>query len=80
MRDREEAPRRTGKSPVRADALLDGWRHILIHPGLRALYLNNMLVAGLIMATEPLLAVLLLRRQRRYPPACRHRAWHPIEP
>ena len=29
---------------------------------LRALYLNNMLVSGLIMATEPLLAVLLLRR------------------
>ncbi|MFH8516946.1 MFS transporter [Streptomyces gelaticus] len=59
---REEAPQTTGKSPVRAGALLDGWRHILGHPGLRALYLNQMLVAGLIMATEPLLAVLLLRR------------------
>lgn len=58
----EEAPQTTGKSPVRAGALLDGWRHILGHPGLRALYLNQMLVAGLIMATEPLLAVLLLRR------------------
>ncbi|MFJ9822901.1 MFS transporter [Streptomyces sp. NPDC101160] len=59
---REEAPRPTGKSPVRAGALLDGWRHIMGHRGLRALYLNNMLVSGLIMATEPLLAVLLLRR------------------
>lgn len=61
IRGREEAPQRADKSPVRAGALLDGWRHILGHPDLRALYLNNMLVAGLIMATEPLLAVLLLR-------------------
>ena len=47
--------------------MLDGWRHILRDPRLRALYLNNMLVAGLIMATEPLLAVLLLR-QLGFPP------------
>jgi MFS family permease len=44
----------------RAGELLDGWRHILGHPELRPLYLNNLLVAGLIMATEPLLAVLML--------------------
>jgi MFS family permease len=65
IRGREEAPRTpraTDRSPVRAGALLDGWRHIMGHPGLRPLYLNQMLVAGLIMATEPLLAVLLLRR------------------
>ncbi|MEV0980923.1 MFS transporter [Streptomyces sp. NPDC049915] len=62
VRGREEAPGTAGGSPLRAGALLDGWRHIMGHPGLRALYLNNMLVAGLIMATEPLLAVLLLRR------------------
>ncbi|MFJ9760541.1 MFS transporter [Streptomyces sp. NPDC101149] len=67
IRGREETPRTTGKSPVRAGAMLDGWRHIMGHPGLRALYLNNMLVSGLIMATEPLLAVLLLR-QLRFPP------------
>ncbi|MEY2458009.1 MAG: hypothetical protein QOK06_3170, partial [Acidimicrobiaceae bacterium] len=64
---REEAPKTADKSPVRAGALLDGWRHILGDPGLRPLYLNNMLVAGLIMATEPLLAVLLLR-QLGFPP------------
>jgi MFS family permease len=46
--------------------LLNGWRHILGHGGLRPLYLNNLLVGGLIMATEPLLAVLLLR-QLRFP-------------
>ncbi|MFF7211827.1 MFS transporter [Streptomyces sp. NPDC008238] len=61
IRGEEEAPRTAGKSPLRAGAALEGWRHIMGHPGLRALYLNQMLVAGLIMATEPLLAVLLLR-------------------
>ncbi|MCK7621817.1 MFS transporter [Streptomyces sp. RS10V-4] len=67
IRGQEEAPRTTDKSPVRAGALLDGWRHIMGHPGLRPLYVNNMLVSGLIMATEPLLAVLLLR-QLGFPP------------
>ncbi|NEY30973.1 MFS transporter [Streptomyces sp. PRKS01-65] len=61
MGGREERPRRTGRSRLRAGDLLDGWRHILSHPGLRALYANQVLVAGLIMSTEPLLAVLLLR-------------------
>ncbi|MEU8156176.1 MFS transporter [Micromonospora sp. NPDC048986] len=56
----EDRPRRSGAGRVRAGELLDGWRHLLTHPGLRALYLNQLLVAGLIMATEPLLAVLLL--------------------
>ncbi|MEV7601704.1 MFS transporter [Kitasatospora sp. NPDC089797] len=68
IRGREEAPQRpTDGNPVRAGALLDGWRHILGDPGLRALYLNNLLVGGLIMATEPVLAVLLLR-QLHFPP------------
>jgi MFS family permease len=61
IRGREEHPQRTDKRRVRTSELLDGWRHILAHPGLRALYLNNLLVGGLIMATEPLLAVLMLR-------------------
>ncbi|MEU8388363.1 MFS transporter [Micromonospora sp. NPDC048843] len=60
IRGTEERPRRTGAGLVRAGELLDGWRHLLTHPGLRALYLNQLLIAGLIMATEPLLAVLLL--------------------
>lgn len=62
IRGREEAPRTTGRNPVPTGSPLDGWRHIMGHPGLRPLYLNQMLVGGLIMATEPLLAVLLLRR------------------
>lgn len=68
IRGREEAPPPpTGRNPVRAGAVLDGWRHILGDPDLRALYLNNLLVSGLIMATEPLLAVLMLR-QLHFPP------------
>ena len=62
IRDREDHPVRTQGRRLRAGELLDGWRHIFGHGELRALYLNNMLVAGLIMATEPLLAVLLLRQ------------------
>ncbi|WP_309054215.1 MFS transporter [Streptomyces sp.] len=45
----------------RVGAVLCGWRHLLGDPGLRALFLNQLLVSGLVMATEPLLAVLLLR-------------------
>jgi MFS family permease len=67
IRGREDHPRRTHKSRVQASELVDGWRHLLTHPGLRALYLNHLLVGGLIMATEPLLAVLLLR-QLGFPP------------
>ncbi|MGW2280205.1 MFS transporter [Streptomyces sp. NPDC001770] len=67
IRHREEVPTTPGRSPARAGALLDGWRHIMGHSGLRALYLNQVLVGGLIMATEPLLAVLLLR-QLGFPP------------
>jgi MFS family permease len=53
--------------PARADAprlrvgdLLDGWRYILAHPTLRSLFFNTALVNGLIMATAPLVAVLML--------------------
>ncbi|WP_051732026.1 MFS transporter [Kitasatospora phosalacinea] len=67
IRDREQAPHPPDRGPLRADALLDGWRHLLGHPGLRRLYLDQLLVSGLIMATEPLLAVLLLR-QLGFPP------------
>lgn len=66
IRGRDEAPQ-AGRRRVRAGELLDGWRHILGDPVLRALCFNTMLVSGLIMATEPLLAVLLLR-QLGFPP------------
>ncbi len=51
---RADAPR------MRAGDLLEGWRTILTHPALRPLFFNTVLVNGLIMATAPLLAVLML--------------------
>ncbi|MFJ2259218.1 MFS transporter [Streptomyces sp. NPDC087844] len=56
----EPVPVRTGAPRLRARDLLEGWRHILAHPALRPLFLNSIVVNGLIMASEPLLAVLLL--------------------
>lgn len=56
----EPRPERSGGPRLRAGDLLDGWRYILAHPTLRPLLLNAMTVNGLIMAAEPLLAVLLL--------------------
>ncbi|MEU0336475.1 MFS transporter [Streptomyces sp. NPDC006193] len=44
----------------RAGDLLEGWRHLLTSPRLRPLFLNTILVNGLIMAGAPLLAVLML--------------------
>ena len=59
---REPRPERAQAARIRGRDLLDGWRHILTHPGLRRLFLNACLFNGLIMATEPLLAVLMLGR------------------
>ncbi|MCQ8832647.1 MFS transporter [Streptomyces malaysiensis] len=57
----EPRPARTGTpSRLRAGDLLEGWRYILTHPALRPLFFNTVLVSGLIMATAPLLAVLML--------------------
>ncbi|MFH8976253.1 MFS transporter [Streptomyces sp. NPDC017890] len=56
----EPRPHRTGVPRLRAGDLLDGWRYLLTSPGLRPLFLNTVLVNGLIMATAPLLAVLML--------------------
>ncbi|MFJ8193896.1 MFS transporter [Streptomyces sp. NPDC096094] len=56
----EPCPRRADVPRLRAGDLLDGWRYVLAAPGLRPLFLNTVLVNGLIMATTPLLAVLML--------------------
>ncbi|MFF2774173.1 MFS transporter [Streptomyces sp. NPDC058052] len=57
----EPEPARPERGRMRAGDLFEGWRHILRHPVLRPLFLNAIAVNGLIMASEPLLAVLLLR-------------------
>ncbi len=49
---------------LRGADLLAGGRFILRDPALRRLFLNSILVGGLIMATAPLLAVLLLGQYR----------------
>jgi MFS family permease len=56
----EPRPERPAMTRLRPGDLLDGWRHLLTNPVLRQLFLNTMLVNGLIMATEPLLAVIML--------------------
>jgi predicted MFS family arabinose efflux permease len=58
----EPHPVRPEGARTRPGDLLDGWRYILGHPVLRPLLANVVLVNGLIMATEPLLAVLMLGR------------------
>ncbi|MEV5824684.1 MFS transporter [Spirillospora sp. NPDC052242] len=58
VRGREPRPVRAGARGT--GGLLEGWRHILAEPALRALFLNTVLVNGLIMAAGPLLAVLML--------------------
>ncbi|MER7660189.1 MFS transporter [Streptomyces sp. NPDC096193] len=59
--DKETPPAGAGtRARPRAGDVLDGWRHILTEPALRPLFFNTVLVNGLIMATSPLLAVLML--------------------
>lgn len=55
-------PPPAGTSAVRPGAghLAEGWRYILSQPALRSLFVNTSLVNGLIMATAPLVAVLML--------------------
>lgn len=59
---REPRPARDNRRRFRTGDLLDGWRCILAHRALRRLFFNTILVGGLIMATAPLLAVLMLGR------------------
>jgi MFS family permease len=56
----EPHPMRSEVPRLSASGLFEGWRYILGHAGLRPLFFNSVLVNGLIMATSPLLAVLML--------------------
>ena len=57
---KEPRAARTGAPRLRPADLFEGWRYILGHAALRPLFFNTVLVNGLIMATSPLLAVLML--------------------
>jgi MFS family permease len=56
----EPQPKRTAPSRLRIGDLADGWRYVLSSPALRPVFLNSVLTGGLILATEPPLAVLML--------------------
>jgi MFS family permease len=58
----EPRPRRAEAGRLGPRDLLDGWRFILGSPSLRPLFFNTVLVGALILATSPLLAVLMLGR------------------
>ncbi|PKW18414.1 MFS transporter [Saccharopolyspora spinosa] len=60
-----EQPPNPGKTSTRRwSDIVEGWRYILAHHTLRRFFFNTMLVNGLIMATEPLLSVLMLSHLR----------------
>ncbi|MFJ4362892.1 MFS transporter [Streptomyces chartreusis] len=56
----QESPPGAPSERPRARDLRAGWRHLLAEPTLRPLFLNTVLVNSLIMASAPLLAVLML--------------------
>jgi MFS family permease len=60
------SPKADGAPPGFGD-LPDGWRYILTHARLRPVFVNVVVVNSTIMATEPLLAVLLLRQLQYHP-------------
>ncbi|MFI5666055.1 MFS transporter [Streptomyces sp. NPDC051704] len=62
MGGHEPLPERREDGRMRAGDLLDGWRGILSDHVLRPLFFNTALFNGLVMATQPLLAVLMLGR------------------
>src|SRR5262249_37491519 len=64
MRSREPDPPERGARSGRRAEILAGWRHILAHPDLRALFLNSQVFGAAMMAASPLLAVLMLREVR----------------
>lgn len=57
---REPQPPRPDGPRASFQDLPDSWRYILTHPGLRGAFCNRLLVASLILCTEPLLSVLML--------------------
>jgi hypothetical protein len=60
--DDEPRPARTGAPKPRAGDLIEGWRYIVSNKALRPLFFNTIVVNSLIMATSPLVAVLMLGR------------------
>ncbi|MFI2472886.1 MFS transporter [Nocardia xishanensis] len=64
IRQPEQPPTPRKTSTRRWSDLAEGWRYILAHRTLRRLFFNTVLVNGLIMATEPILSVMMLSHLR----------------
>lgn len=64
IREPEQPPKPGRAGARRWSDVLEGWRYILNHRTLRRFFVNNLLVNGLIMATEPILSVLMLSSLR----------------
>ncbi|TDV48015.1 MFS transporter [Actinophytocola oryzae] len=60
IREPERPPPARTAPARRWGDVVEGWRYLLAHRTLRRFFVNVMLVNGLIMATEPLLSVLML--------------------
>jgi MFS family permease len=58
----ELVPVRSGVATTRFSDVAAGWKYIFARPILRGLYLNSILVGGLILATAPLVTYLMLGR------------------
>ncbi|MBM2616614.1 MFS transporter [Actinoplanes sp. LDG1-06] len=61
LRTPEPRPSVPDASRRRLSEITAGWRYILGHRGLRALFVNSQLFGGAMMAASPLLTVLMLR-------------------
>lgn len=60
IKEPERPPSARKASARRWSDVVEGWRYILAHGTLRRFFFNVLLVNGLIMATEPILSVLML--------------------
>ncbi len=60
--DEEPRPEPHPHRKSRAAELVEGWRYILAHPTLRRLFFSDVLFRGFLLATQPLLSVLMLSR------------------
>ncbi|WP_250003464.1 MFS transporter [Actinoplanes sp. M2I2] len=61
LRTPEPPPPAPGPRRNRLEEITAGWRYIAGHAGLRALFINQQLFAGAMMAASPLLTVLMVR-------------------
>lgn len=62
IRGAEQRLVRGAATPVRFADVVDGWRYIFSSPALRPLFLNTVIVNALMLASAPLVAVLMLGR------------------